>query len=70
MQIKLTLRAHTVFFNFEKMQVISLYWFAANSSTTLRRRNFGWFYVKLSVESNDLGLFSKNNRHWPKNSQN
>ena len=36
------------FKNFEKMQVISLYWFAAQQKTsTLRRQKIGLFDVKL-----------------------
>ena len=35
-----------------------MYWFAAQQQTNLvARQKFGQFYVKFSVESNELGLF-------------
>ena len=43
---------------FEKMQAISLYWFAAEQQTcTLTLQIFGFFYVKFSAEFNDISLF-------------
>ena len=51
----------TLFFKF------SLYWFAAQWKTsTLRRQNFGLFYVKFSAEFNELSVFYKSNRKWQK----
>ena len=47
---------HTSFFNiFEKMPVISLYWFAAQqqNSSLRRRQNYSLFRFKFSVESNE-----------------
>ena len=43
---------------FEKMQAISLHWFAVQRQTNiLRQQKFGLFYVKFSAESNELSLF-------------
>ena len=65
-ELLLTLRTRTFFKkSFEKTLAILLYWFTAQTST-LRRQTFGWLYVKCSIESNELGFFSKNNRKWPK----
>ena len=53
---------------FEKMQAISLYWFAAQQQTsTLRRQKIGLFYAKFNAEFNGSVFFSKSNRKWPKN---
>ena len=54
----LTPRARTVFQCFEKMHAISLHWFIVQQQTsTFRRQNFGFFYVKFSAEFNELNLF-------------
>ena len=47
--------AHTSFFKiFEKMRVISLYWFAAQQqNSSLRRQKYSLFRSKFSVESNE-----------------
>ena len=42
---------------FEKIQAISLYWFAAQQTSTLSRQKIGCFYVKFSAEFNELSLF-------------
>ena len=40
------------------MHAVSLYWFAVQQQiSTLRRQNFGFFYVKFSAEFNELSLF-------------
>ena len=45
------------FKSFEKMKVISLYWFAAQHRTsTFSRQKFGLFYLQLSAEFNELTL--------------
>ena len=42
------------------MQVISLYWFAAQQqASTLRRQKTGLLYVKFNAEINELSLFFK-----------
>ena len=42
------------------MQVISLYWFAAQQqASTLRRQKTGLLYVKFNAEINELSLFLK-----------
>ena len=42
---------------FEKVKVISLYWFAAQEQTsTFRQQKFSLFYVKFSAEYNKLTL--------------
>ena len=52
----LTLRARTVKI-FEKMQVVSLYWFAAQQQTsTSRRQKFDLFDLKFSTEFSELSL--------------
>ena len=38
------------------MQAISLYWFAAQTST-LARQKFGFFYEKFSAEFNETNFF-------------
>ena len=51
---ELTLRARTVF---EKTQVVSLYWFAAQHQTsTSRRQKFDLLDLKFSTEFNELSL--------------
>ena len=56
--MSLTLRAHTVFKNFEKRQAILLYWFAAQQQTsTLGWQKFAFFYAKFSAEFNEISLF-------------
>ena len=40
------------------MPLILLYWFAAQQQTsTLTTQNCGYFYVKFSGESKELGIF-------------
>ena len=40
------------------MKAISLYWFAAQQTSTLRRQKIGFFYVKFSTEFDDkLSIF-------------
>ena len=47
--------AETCFKSFEKMKVISLYWFAAQQQTgTFRRQIFGLFYLEFTAEFNEL----------------
>ena len=42
---------------FEKMKVISLYWFAAQQQTrTIRRQKIGLFYLKFNAEFNEATL--------------
>ena len=41
---------------FEKVKVISLYWFAAQQSSAFRGQKFGLFYLKPSAEFNELIL--------------
>ena len=54
----LTLKARTVLQNFEKIQAILLYWFAAQQQTsTLRRQKIGLLYVKFHAEFNELSFF-------------
>ena len=44
----------SVFKIFEKMPVISLYWFAAQQkNSSLRRQKYSFFPSKFSVESNE-----------------
>ena len=44
---------------FEKMQAISLYWFAVQQQTsTLRRQKIGLFYAKFNAEFNGSVFFS------------
>ena len=43
---------------FEKMQAISLDWFAAQQQTsTLTQKKFGFFYAKFGSEFNEISLF-------------
>ena len=54
----LILKARSGFQNFEKIQAISLYWFAAQQQTsTLRRQEIVFFYVKFHAEFNGLSIF-------------
>ena len=49
--------AHCFLKFLEKMQAISLYWFAAQHQTsTFTLQKFGLFYVKFSAEPNELSL--------------
>ena len=42
---------------FEKMQAISLYWFATQQQTsTFRQQKCGLFYLKFNAEFNELSL--------------
>ena len=49
--VSLTLRARTVFKDFEKMQAISLYRLAA------QWKIYGFFDAKISADFNELSLF-------------
>ena len=54
----LTLKARTVFQNFEKIQAISLYWFTAQQQTSrLTRQKIGLFYVNIHAEFSELSIF-------------
>ena len=49
--ITLTLTKCTLFLNFEKIQVLSLYWFAAQKQTiTTRPQKWDPFHAKFKVE--------------------
>ena len=42
---------------FEKVKVISLYWFAAQQETiTFRRQKFGLFYLEFSTDFNEFAV--------------
>ena len=54
----LTLRARTFFKNFEKMQAISLHWFAAQQqNSTLRRQKIDLLSAKFRADFYKLSLF-------------
>ena len=50
-------KARIVFKNFEKIQAVSLYWFAPQQTSTVKTAKNGLFYVKFNVEFNELSLF-------------